>query len=85
MRQISDAIKALLKHSDISELRHKLLLYRRKWDSGTLGYIVESMVVDITEAINHTGTNVVINQQLDTDIANVWKVGNLSLTELSPL
>jgi hypothetical protein len=80
MRQISDAIKALLKHNEISGLRHKLLLYRRKWDSAVSAYIVETSPVDITEDINHTGTNVVINQQLDTDIANIWKVGNLSLT-----
>jgi hypothetical protein len=80
MRQISDAIKALLNHNDISELRHKLLLYRRKWDSGSLAYIVESEAVDITDAINHNGTNVSITQQLDNDKANVWKVGNLALT-----
>lgn len=80
MRQISDNIKSLLKHSDISELRHKLLLYRHKWDSESLGYIVESTPIDITDAINHNGTNVSITQQLDNDNANVWKVGNLSLT-----
>jgi hypothetical protein len=80
MRQISEAIKSLLKHSDISELRHKLLLYRRKWDIGSLSYIVETTPIDITDAINHNGTNVSITQQLDNDNANVWKVGNLALT-----
>ncbi|MDR2191980.1 MAG: hypothetical protein LBO62_03790 [Endomicrobium sp.] len=188
MRQISPAIKSLLKHNNISELRHKLLLYRRKWiepifkdasavsvgddlngvrliitglpvtssagfparlidfadgsyvslssvgnklveisftdakdsqndqvvggDAGgsyiifplrqmlitninhfpfdnymliyhsTLNakYIIETTPIDITDAINHKGTNVSIAQQLDNDEANVWKVGHLALT-----
>jgi hypothetical protein len=80
MQQISPAIQSLLKHNNISELRHKLLLYRRKWNTVTSAYIIEAAPVDITDAINHKGTNVSIIQQLDNDAANVWKVGNLALT-----
>jgi len=80
MRQINPAIKSLLKHNNISELRHKLLLYRRKWNMVTSAYIIETDPIDITDAINHNGTNVSIAQQLDNDTANVWKVGNLALT-----
>ncbi|MDR2426206.1 MAG: hypothetical protein LBD46_03380 [Endomicrobium sp.] len=80
MRQISPTIKSLLKHNNISELHHKLLLYRRKWNTASSSYIIETTPVDITDAINHKGTNVSITQQLDNDTANVWKVGNLALT-----
>jgi hypothetical protein len=80
MRQISEQLKSLLKHNNISDLRHRLLLYRRKWNIVASEYIIESIPIDITDSINHKGTNVSITHQLDKDAANVWKVGNLSLT-----
>jgi len=78
MRQISEALEAKLRSGDFTGLTHKLLLYRRKWNGGK--YIIEEKPIDITDALNHKNSNVVINQQLDTEIANVWEAGNLNLT-----
>ena len=42
-------------------------------------FIIEETPIDITDAITHKNTNAIINNQLDTEQANVWKIGNLSL------
>jgi len=78
MRIICDALKAKLLSRNWSSLGHKLLLYRRKWENGK--YIIEETPTDISDSIDYKGTNVSINQQLDTEMTNVWKVGNLNLT-----
>lgn len=78
MRSISPAMRKKLNGDGELQLSHKLLLYRNKWD-GTK-YILETTAIDISDSLEHRGANVVINQQLDTQEANTWKVGNLSLT-----
>lgn len=51
------------------------------WTPYTSGsYIIDDTPVDISELINWKNTNAIINQSLDTEQANVWKVGNLTLT-----
>jgi hypothetical protein len=80
MRTISTALKAKLNSGDYSGLGHKLLLYRRKWNVATSKYELENTPVDISDAINGKGTRASITQQLDNEIINEWRVGNLALT-----
>lgn len=78
MRPISDAMRKKLKGDSELQLSHKLLLYRNKWNGSA--YVLETNPIDISDALEFKGTNIVINQQLDTQEANSWKVGTLSLT-----
>jgi len=79
MRVISDELKSLLENKNLSDLKHKVLLYRRKWDVGTSAYIIETTPIEITTELEANNTNGKIKFSLDTDEADVWKVANLTL------
>lgn len=78
MRIIDSNLLSKLKSNNYTNLKQKILLYRRKWNNGT--FEIESTPIDITPLMNYEGTNAVITQQLDVDDANTWKIGNLILT-----
>lgn len=78
MRIIDSNLLSKLKSNNYTNLKQKILLYRRKWNNGA--FEIESSPIDITSLMNYEGTNAVITQQLDVDDANTWKIGNLVLT-----
>ena len=78
MRTISADLLSKLKSNNYTNLKQKILLYRRKWNNGA--FEIESTPIDITSLMDYEGTNAVITQQLDVDDANTWKIGNLVLT-----
>jgi len=79
MRVISEQIKSLLANKDLSDLKHKVLLYRRKWDTITSTYIIDTTPIEITTELEANNTNGKIKFSLDNDEADVWKVANLTL------
>lgn len=79
MRYISEQLKSLLENKDLSDLKHKVLLYRRKWDIGTSTYIIDTTPIEITTELEANNTNGKIKFSLDNDEADVWKVANLTL------
>ena len=79
MRVIDEQLQSLLKNKNLSDLRHKVLLYRRKWDSNLLQFVIEETPIEITKELEANNTNGKIKFSLDTDSANVWKVANLIL------
>lgn len=80
MRTISTNLLAKLKSNNYTNLKQKILLYRRKWDSANNSFSIDSTPIDITNLMDYEGTNAVITQQLDIDDANTWRIGNLTLT-----
>jgi len=78
MRTISTDLLSKLKSNNYTNLKQKILLYRRKWNNES--FEIESTPIDITSLMDYEGTNAVITQQLDIDDANTWKIGNLVLT-----
>ena len=78
MRTISANLLSKLKSNNYTNLKQKILLYRRKWNNGV--FEIESSPIDITSLMDYEETNAVITQQLDVDNANTWKIGNLILT-----
>ena len=78
MRIIDSNLLSKLKSNNYTNLKQKILLYRRKWNNGV--FEIESTPIDITNLMDYEGTNAVITQQLDIDDANTWKIGNLVLT-----
>lgn len=78
MRIIDSNLLSKLKSNNYTNLKQKILLYRRKWNNGA--FEIESTPIDITNLMDYEGTNAVITQQLDIDDANTWKIGNLVLT-----
>jgi hypothetical protein len=79
MRVIDEQLQSLLKNKNLSDLRHKVLLYRRKWDSDLSQFAIEETPIEITKELEANNTNGKIKFSLDTDSANVWKVANLIL------
>ena len=79
MRVIDEQLQSLLKNKNLSDLRHKVLLYRRKWDSDLSQFMIEETPIEITKELEANNTNGKIKFSLDTDSANVWKVANLIL------
>lgn len=78
MRIINQNLLNKLRSNDFTNLKQKILLYRRKWENNS--FTIEQIPIDISHLMEYEGTNAVITQQLDIDDANTWKIGNLILT-----
>ena len=77
MRQINPIIQEIINSKRFSDLKQKILLYRRKFNVSTMKFEIENEPIDITKDLIKTGT---LTSKLDTDVLNKWDIGNLALT-----